>query len=870
MMRTIARALSQAGMEVHVATTDDNGPERLKVPLGLPQDEEGATFWYFPRQTSFYNFSWPLTRWLAQNVKEFDLVHIHALFSYAALPAAVLARRAGVPYIVRPLGTLNRWGMQNRRRWLKRLSFRLIESRIMAGAAGIHYTCEQEQVEASELGVSCNSLIIPNAVDLPDGEVRPLRAPSSRKVILFLSRFDRKKGLDLLFEAFAQVRNKGLNAVLVLAGDGDPTLVAQLKRDAERLDIASDVTWAGFLTGDDKWKALGDADVFVLPSYSENFGVALVEALAFGLPRGYFRSSRHSLRDLSRRSRPSHIVQGGRSGQSIACSAHGPSTAGPHERERRAPRQTTILTGRRQPKTGPDVRGCNRMTTLNKIRLPITVVVLTYNEESNLGDCLSSVYRWADRIFVVDSGSTDRTREIAAHFDVELVQHPFETHARQWDWALERLPFQTEWVLGLDADQRVTPDLAREICGLDTDALNGVDGIYIKRRQIFRDKWIKHGGYYPKYLLKMFRRGSVKTDARDLVDHHFYVTGKTIKLRRDLLEVNKKEDDISFWIEKHNRYAALLAKEEMENKRTLRAHILAPSFLGKPDQQSLMLKKSGRECRCILRPFLYFLYRYFLRLGFLDGKAGSDLSFPACLLVPAASGHQVGRVTKPRDTWMNILGLNAFHGDASAALLSDGHLVAAIEEERLNRIKHWAGFPNLAAAACLEGTDPNDVEHVAISRNPFAHLGRKALYAALRPASWPRSVSRAANVFQVARLSAERPGTILSELKRARIYKVEHHRAHLASAFFASPFEEAAVVSVDGFGDYSSIQWGIGRGNRINVLGSVLFPHSLGILYTAFTQFLGFPKYGDEYKMMGLAAYGKPRFAPQVRRIVTN
>ena len=114
------------------------------------------------------------------------------------------------------------------------------------------------------------------------------------------------------------------------------------------------------------------------------------------------------------------------------------------------------------------------------------------------------------------------------------------------------------------------------------------------------------------------------------------------------------------------------------------------------------------------------------------------------------------------------------------------------------------------------------------------------------------------------------PARSLSELKRARIHKVEHHRAHLASAFFASPFEEAAVVSVDGFGDYSSIQWGIGRGNRINVLGSVLFPHSLGILYTAFTQFLGFPKYGDEYKMMGLAAYGKPRFAPQIRRDRTD
>jgi carbamoyltransferase len=217
---------------------------------------------------------------------------------------------------------------------------------------------------------------------------------------------------------------------------------------------------------------------------------------------------------------------------------------------------------------------------------------------------------------------------------------------------------------------------------------------------------------------------------------------------------------------------------------------------------------------------------------------------------------------------VKILGLNAFHGDASAALLSEGQLVAAIEEERLNRIKHWAGFPNLAAAACLNGSDRNEVEHVAISRDPFAHLSRKVLYAAARPASWQRSMSRAANIVQVARLSSDRPGTILSELKRARIHKVEHHRAHLASAFFASPFEEAAVVSVDGFGDYSSVQWGIGRGNRIDVLGSVLFPHSLGILYTAFTQFLGFPKYGDEYKMMGLAAYGEPRFAPQIRRVV--
>lgn len=258
---------------------------------------------------------------------------------------------------------------------------------------------------------------------------------------------------------------------------------------------------------------------------------------------------------------------------------------------------------------------------------PITVVILTYNEESNLEACLSSVCDWAREIFVVDSGSTDRTRDIAARLGATLVHHPFETHARQWDWALASLPIQTEWILALDADQRVTPELACEIRALGTSALEGVEGVYIKRKQIFRDRWIRHGGYYPKYLLKMFRRGVVQTDARDLVDHHFYVTGHTIKLRGDLLEANKKEDDISFWIEKHNRYAALLAREELASRLTQRAHVIKPSLLGNPDQQSLMLKKFWSGLPLYFRPFVYFLYRYFLRLGFLDGKQGAIFHF---------------------------------------------------------------------------------------------------------------------------------------------------------------------------------------------------------------------------------------------------
>src|ERR1700731_4420375 len=214
---------------------------------------------------------------------------------------------------------------------------------------------------------------------------------------------------------------------------------------------------------------------------------------------------------------------------------------------------------------------------------------------------------------------------------------------------------------------------------------------------------------------------------------------------------------------------------------------------------------------------------------------------------------------------MNILGLNAFHGDASAALLRDGQLVAALEEERLNRIKHWAGLPVLAAKACLQGSQPN---HIAISRNPKAHLADKLVRVALRPHRWPSLTSRAANSARIAQVGRELAAEGIVPQQTRQIHFVEHHRAHLASAFFASPFEEAAVISIDGFGDFSSVMWGGGKGNQIEVRGSVSFPHSLGIFYTAFTQFLGFPKYGDEYKMMGLSAYGEPRFAEQVRRVV--
>jgi carbamoyltransferase len=219
-----------------------------------------------------------------------------------------------------------------------------------------------------------------------------------------------------------------------------------------------------------------------------------------------------------------------------------------------------------------------------------------------------------------------------------------------------------------------------------------------------------------------------------------------------------------------------------------------------------------------------------------------------------------------------ILGLNAYHGDAAAALVVDGELVAAAEEERFNRIKHVAGFPSLATAWCLEeaGLSPGDLDHVAIGRDPRANLGAKLRRVARRPPRAGYVAARLRNAASIGDVKATLADALQvpKDALGATFHNVEHHQAHVASAFFVSPFEEAAILSVDGFGDFASTMLAVGRGNRFEILDRVLFPHSLGILYTAVTQWLGFPHYGDEGKVMGLAPYGDPhRFLPAMREI---
>jgi len=220
---------------------------------------------------------------------------------------------------------------------------------------------------------------------------------------------------------------------------------------------------------------------------------------------------------------------------------------------------------------------------------------------------------------------------------------------------------------------------------------------------------------------------------------------------------------------------------------------------------------------------------------------------------------------------MNILGVNAYHGDVSAALVCDGQLVAAVEEERYRRIKHCAGVPRHAMRACLEigGLAPADVDVFAVSRDPRAHLWRKAWFL-LRHRPGGTVSARARNMAGVRAL----PGVLADALGldharvRQRTRFVEHHPAHLASAAFVAPFDAAAVCAIDGFGDFVSTSWGRVAGSRLSVDGHVFYPHSLGMLYLAITQYLGFPSYGDEFKVMGLAPYGEPRFTREIASLV--
>lgn len=254
--------------------------------------------------------------------------------------------------------------------------------------------------------------------------------------------------------------------------------------------------------------------------------------------------------------------------------------------------------------------------------LPISVIILTYNEEKNIEECLKSVYGWADEIFIVDSYSTDRTLEIARKYTNKIFKHPFENYAKQFNWALENLPIKNKWVMRLDADEKVSVELKDELMKTLPRIPNDVYGLYVKRKVFFMGKWIKHGGYYPIWLLRIWRTGKGYCEDRWMDEHIKLTVGKTIFLKNDIIDENKK--NLHWWIGKHNNYATREAIDILNLKYNLfKYNNVEPKFFGTQEQRKRWLKERFyTKLPLFIRPFLYFAYRYFIKLGFLDGKEG--------------------------------------------------------------------------------------------------------------------------------------------------------------------------------------------------------------------------------------------------------
>jgi glycosyltransferase involved in cell wall biosynthesis len=254
-------------------------------------------------------------------------------------------------------------------------------------------------------------------------------------------------------------------------------------------------------------------------------------------------------------------------------------------------------------------------------RAPVAAVVLTYNEEKNLPDCLAALAGWVQQLFVVDSGSTDRTVAIAREAGAVVVAHAFEHYGAQRNWAIDHLPVEAPWTLHVDADERITPELRSSITAAlasDESRAASVAGFLVSRRTMFMGRWIRHGGHYPAWHLRLMRTGAGRCEDR-LYDQHFFVSGAVQKLQGDLIDT--LTPDVATFTARHLRWAALEAAEHdtpPEAAGRIRGRLATDNAI----EQRRWLRDWYARLPLFVRPTVYFLYRYFVRLGFLDGRAG--------------------------------------------------------------------------------------------------------------------------------------------------------------------------------------------------------------------------------------------------------
>jgi glycosyltransferase involved in cell wall biosynthesis len=291
-IHALTRALAARGLGVDVATTDDHGQHHLAVPFGKALPWDGVRYWFFPRHTRPYTASAGLLAWLVRHGSDYQIIHIHGLFSFPSTIASLVARMAHVPYFVQPHGSLGAWGFAQRRPVLKQASFRCIERAMIDRAGSLYLNTESEELEVRQLGIDRPVDIVPYAMALPrvDRTVFTARFRQaypqlrSKQILLFLSRIDPKKGVDILLQAFQRIHADNPMVALVIVGDGQPEYLRKVKADVRNLGLDESVHFTGFLSGEAKWAAIAAADLYVLPSYSENFGIAVIEAMSGGTP----------------------------------------------------------------------------------------------------------------------------------------------------------------------------------------------------------------------------------------------------------------------------------------------------------------------------------------------------------------------------------------------------------------------------------------------------------------------------------------------------------------------------------------------------------------------------------------------------------
>ena len=282
-------------------------------------------------------------------------------------------------------------------------------------------------------------------------------------------------------------------------------------------------------------------------------------------------------------------------------------------------------------------------------------IILTFNEEQHLPRLLRSIQDLEAPVFILDSGSTDHTIEIGQQFGATFLFNAFENHPKQWDFALKNFPVKTPWVICLDADQEVTPELKARLQNFKDEEYQNINGIYFNRKNFFKGKWIKHGGYYPFYLLKMFRFGIGFSDTNEAMDHRFNAPGGSMVWKDGIIkEENLKENQIRFWIEKHNRYSDLLALEEVERMQNARGQSEQPRFWGTPNQRKAWFKRQWWRLPRYVRPGLYFTQRMILQLGILDGRTGVIFHFLQAFWFRLVVDIKIDELLKQRENETDI------------------------------------------------------------------------------------------------------------------------------------------------------------------------------------------------------------------------